>query len=107
MTATDPTWDYVLVGAGVAGSALASRLRQYNPSLNILLLEAGTDTRSREDIAYADATPIGGDLNWNFRTEAVPGLNNRETIVAQGKGLGGGAAINLGTLNISETKRLL
>ncbi|KAH6683533.1 hypothetical protein F5X68DRAFT_233589 [Plectosphaerella plurivora] len=95
MAVTDLTWDYVVVGAGVAGSVVASRLRQNDPSLNVLLLEAGSDTRSREDILYANAQPIGGELDWNFKTEAVPGFNGRETVIGQGKGLGGGAAINL------------
>jgi choline dehydrogenase-like flavoprotein len=96
MAATDIIWDYVVVGAGVAGSVLASRLRQYDQSLNILLLEAGSDTRSREDILYANANPVGGDLDWNFKTEPIPGFQNRETVIGQGKGLGGSAAINMG-----------
>ncbi|KAH7376836.1 hypothetical protein B0T11DRAFT_309375 [Plectosphaerella cucumerina] len=95
MAATDIIWDYVVVGAGVAGSVLASRLRQYDQSLNILLLEAGSDTRSREDILYANANPVGGDLDWNFKTEPIPGFQNRETVIGQGKGLGGSAAINM------------
>lgn len=90
------TWDYVIVGAGVAGSVIASRLRQYKPSLKILLLEAGTDTRAREDIVYANANPVGTELDWQFETAAIPGLNERKITIAQGKGLGGGAAINMG-----------
>ena len=89
-------WDYIVVGGGLAGSVISSRMHQYDPSLNILLIEAGSDTRGRTDILYLNATTMGGDLDWQFQTETVPAINDRRILFNQGKGLGGGAAINAG-----------
>ncbi|KAK1658760.1 hypothetical protein BDP55DRAFT_757593 [Colletotrichum godetiae] len=88
-------WDYVVVGGGLAGSVISSRMLEYNSSLNILLIEAGEDTRSRTDILYTNATNLmGGELDWQYPTKPVSALNGRSLVYNQGKGLGGGAAIN-------------
>ncbi|TDZ48329.1 Oxygen-dependent choline dehydrogenase [Colletotrichum trifolii] len=88
-------WDYIIVGGGLAGSVISSRMLEYNSSLSILLIEAGEDTRSRTDILYTNATNLmGGELDWQYPTEPVAALKNRSLIFNQGKGLGGGAAIN-------------
>ncbi|KAF5520775.1 Oxygen-dependent choline dehydrogenase [Colletotrichum aenigma] len=68
---------------------------EYNSSLSILLIEAGEDTRARTDILYTNATDLmGGELDWQYPTEPVAALNDRTLVFNQGKGLGGGAAIN-------------
>ncbi|KAL0932860.1 Oxygen-dependent choline dehydrogenase 3 [Colletotrichum truncatum] len=88
-------WDYIIVGGGLAGSVISSRMLEYNSSLSILLIEAGEDTRSRTDILYVNATNLmGGELDWQYPTKPISGLNNRTIVFNQGKGLGGGAAIN-------------
>ncbi|OLN96844.1 Oxygen-dependent choline dehydrogenase 3 [Colletotrichum chlorophyti] len=88
-------WDYVVVGGGLAGSVISSRMLEYNSSLSILLIEAGQDTRVRTDILYVNATNLmGSELDWQYPTEPVAALNNRTFVFNQGKGLGGGAAIN-------------
>lgn len=100
-------WDYVIVGGGLAGSVISSRMLEYNSSLNILLIEAGEDTRSRTDILYTNATNLmGGELDWQYPTKPVTALNDRSLVYNQGKGLGGGAAINSckQSLNFPETK---
>ncbi|EQB49383.1 hypothetical protein CGLO_11300 [Colletotrichum gloeosporioides Cg-14] len=88
-------WDYIIVGGGLTGSVISSRMLEYNSSLSILLIEAGEDTRARTDILYTNATNLlGGELDWQYPTEPVAALNNRTLVFNQGKGLGGGAAIN-------------
>ncbi|KAI0595077.1 hypothetical protein F4775DRAFT_392357 [Biscogniauxia sp. FL1348] len=90
------TYDYVVVGGGLAGVVVASRLRQYNDAAKILVIEAGPDTRSRTDIVNMQALNLGGELDWQYQTEKTPGLYGRTLVINQGKGLGGGSAINSG-----------
>ncbi|KAF5497780.1 Oxygen-dependent choline dehydrogenase [Colletotrichum siamense] len=88
-------WDYIIVGGGLTGSVISSRMLEYNSSLSVLLIEAGEDTRARTDILYTNATNLmGGELDWQYPTEPVAALNNRTLVFNQGKGLGGGATIN-------------
>ncbi|KAH0420686.1 hypothetical protein CcaCcLH18_13874 [Colletotrichum camelliae] len=88
-------WDYIIVGGGLAGSVISSRMLEYNSSLSILLIEAGEDTRARTDILYTNTTNLmGGELDWQYPTGPIAALNNRTLVFNQGKGLGGGAAIN-------------
>ncbi|KAI1085146.1 hypothetical protein F5B20DRAFT_521143 [Whalleya microplaca] len=89
-------YDYVIVGGGLTGCALASRLRQYRKELKILIIEAGPDTRSRTDILQMQALNLGGPLDWQYQSEPTPGLLNRTVIYNQGKALGGGSCINSG-----------
>ncbi|HEX3347887.1 MAG TPA: choline dehydrogenase [Acetobacteraceae bacterium] len=95
-TADEPksAFDYVIVGGGSAGSALANRLTE-DPRIRVLLLEAG-----RADHFYT-RFPISFGLlidhptaNWRFRSDPEPGTNNREIPVPRGKLLGGSSAIN-------------
>lgn len=89
-------YDYAIVGGGLAGCVLASRLRQYNPAAKIILIEAGQDTRLRPDVRQPQALNLGGDLDWQYQSEPIPTLCNRSVTLNSGKGLGGSSAINSG-----------
>jgi choline dehydrogenase len=89
------TADYVIVGAGSAGCALANRLSA-DGRHSVLLLEAGPrDTYPwlHIPIGYAK-TMFNPKVNWCFATEPEPGMHGRRIYWPRGKTLGGSSAIN-------------
>ncbi|KAF2804349.1 glucose dehydrogenase [Mytilinidion resinicola] len=89
-------WDVIVVGGGLAGSVISSRLLQNNTSLKILLIEAGEDVSTNTIIPYADnqALLVPSPWSWNDTTVPQTGLDNRVIPNPAGKGLGGGTIIN-------------
>jgi choline dehydrogenase len=88
-------FDYIVVGAGSAGCVLANRLTASGRH-RVLLLEAG----GRDSNIWIHI-PLGyGKLfanpkvNWLYKTEPEPELNNRQVIQPRGKVLGGSSSIN-------------
>jgi choline dehydrogenase len=88
--------DYIVVGGGSAGCVLAARLTE-DPSVNVLLLEAGDDERKYFRIpmplAWRDAFR-DPDLSWGFMTEPEPYADNRRVPAPRGKVLGGSNSVN-------------
>ena len=88
-------FDYIIVGAGSAGSVLASRLSE-DPSVSVCLIEAGHADASvlihcPAGIAVMSKQP---QLNWAFETVPQPGLNGRRGYQPRGKVVGGSSSIN-------------
>ncbi len=88
-------FDYIIVGGGSSGATLAGRLTA-DPSVKVLLLEAGPSDRS-----FKIKVPLGyGSLfydqkfNWKYETEPEPELKGRRMYWPRGKVLGGSSAIN-------------
>jgi choline dehydrogenase len=87
-------FDYVIVGAGSAGAALAARLTE-DPGCRVLLLEAGpTDRKQAIHIPAAFSTLYRTDLDWDYFTEPQPALAGRRIFWPRGKMLGGCSSIN-------------
>ena len=86
--------DYIIVGAGSAGSALANRLSE-NPKISVLLLEAGSTTHPYSRIPLSFGLFINKpEVNWRYFSEPEEGTANRAIPVPRGKMLGGSSAIN-------------
>lgn len=66
------TYDFVIIGAGSAGSVVANRLTEIE-NWNVLLLEAGGYESELSDIPYLERGLINSDLDWQFVMEPTPG----------------------------------
>lgn len=97
-------FDYVIVGAGAAGSVLANRLSE-DPRVRVALIEPGTDRNSGRTIVKMPLGMVtfmmpavdflGGPkfMSW-FETEPEPGLQGRKVMLPRGKATGGSTTVN-------------
>jgi choline dehydrogenase len=90
-------YDYVIVGGGSAGSALANRLSS-DASTTVLVLEAGRADFIADPLIHMPAAlmfPAGNPLyDWAYESEPEPYLDGRRVKHARGKVLGGSSSIN-------------
>ena len=87
--------DFVIIGSGSAGSALAFRLSE-NPRNAVLVLERGvTDRGPLIQMPGALSYPMNMAVyDWGFKTEPEPGLGGRRLACPRGKVVGGSSSIN-------------
>src|SRR2546425_2436030 len=89
--------DFVIVGGGSAGSALANRLSA-DPANRVLVLEAGRPAWRFDVFIHMPAAltfPIGSRFyDWRYESEPEPFMNGRRIYHARGKVLGGSSSIN-------------
>jgi choline dehydrogenase len=93
---TNPTYDYIVVGAGSAGAVVASRLTESGRH-RVLLLEAGTEGSG----FFWSKVPVGvakmiddPAVNWCYAAEPDEGSGGRAIPVPRGRMLGGSSSIN-------------
>ncbi|KAH9876616.1 hypothetical protein J1614_003748 [Plenodomus biglobosus] len=101
-------YDFIVVGGGTAGLAVASRISAGLPYLSVLVIEAGPDGRQDPGITVPGrkGSTLGGKYDWNFTTVAQPAADNRVFAQNRGKVLGGSSALNLMTWDRTSVAEL-
>ena len=91
------SYDFVIVGGGSAGCALANRLSA-DPSNRVLVLEAGRRDWKADVVIHMPAALSMGIGNrfydWMYESEPEPQMGGRRVYHARGKVLGGSSSIN-------------
>jgi choline dehydrogenase len=87
-------WDYIIVGAGSAGCALAHELATSRPDEKILVLEAGGSDRSPFIRLQAGAFRACVDHDWGYWSQPDPTRNGAKERWWKGRVLGGSSSVN-------------
>ena len=90
------SFDYIIVGAGSSGCALAARLSE-DPKVRVCLLEAGGPDNSvliQMPAGVVVIMPRKGKFNWALEGEPNPHMNGRRSYQPRGKVLGGSSSVN-------------
>ncbi|WP_306141173.1 choline dehydrogenase [Roseibium sp. MMSF_3412] len=89
------TFDFIIVGAGSAGCAMASRLSE-DPKNRVLVLEfGGTDIGPLIQMPAALSYPMNMPIyDWGYESEPEPHLGGRRLATPRGKVIGGSSSIN-------------
>ena len=87
--------DYLIVGGGLAGCVLASRLKEYKPSLSITVIETGPNEHDHPLITEPMATMQlhNSPFEYNMKTIPQKHYDGRQVFQAGGKLLSGSSAV--------------
>ena len=91
------TYDFIIVGGGTAGAALASRISAFSKAPSVLLVEAGIDNNgvlpTIIPFLVTSLVPSSPET-WNFTTAPQVGLGGRTVAYPRGKMLGGSSSVS-------------
>jgi choline dehydrogenase len=88
------SYDFIVIGAGSAGCALAARLSE-DGRHRVLVLEAGgADTKQEIHVPAAFSTLFKTELDWHYQTEPQQHADGRRLYWPRGKVLGGSSSMN-------------
>lgn len=93
-----PEYDFIVIGAGTAGCALANRLSE-NPNWKVLLIEAGSSENAIMDVPmFVHFLQRSDKLNWQYMSEKSEsdclGMKNNQCKLPRGKVMGGSSVLN-------------
>ncbi|OOQ83300.1 putative glucose-methanol-choline (gmc) oxidoreductase [Penicillium brasilianum] len=96
------TFDFVVVGSGPSGSALAAGLANSAAKPRVLLLEAGDHNEDRDLRVDGQRwiTFQNQAMNWGYKTAPQSDCNDREIDYSRGRCIGGSSAINFGVYSV-------
>lgn len=103
--ASNPSYDYLIVGGGTAGCVLANRLSA-DSSVRVALIEAGGEAKSplvQLPVGFARLV-AHPSFDWRYEQAPDPSIHGRRFVWSAGKLLGGSSSIN-GQVYIRGTRR--
>ncbi|KAI1761308.1 GMC oxidoreductase [Hypoxylon sp. FL1150] len=100
------TYDFIVVGSGPAGSAIASSLARSPKKPRVLLVEAGgpNDDRALRVDGQRWTTLQNAAMNWGCKTAPQEHCGGREIDYSPGRGLGGSSAVNFGVFSVGARR---
>jgi hypothetical protein len=95
----DPTYDYVIVGAGTSGLVIANRLSELN--VTVAVIEAGDSQLNNVNVSNPSGYGLafGTEIDWAYQTTGQAYAGNTTQTMRAGKAIGGTSTIN-GTLQL-------
>lgn len=91
----DISADYVIVGSGSAGSAMASRLSEDGKHSVVVIEYGGTDIGPFIQMPAALSYPMNmSTYDWGYKTQPEPHLDGRRLAAPRGKVIGGSSSVN-------------